>query len=230
MKIKTNIPSHIGIILDGNGRWAKKRKKPRLYGHEKGATAVKRTILSADKIGVKVLSLYAFSTENWKRPKEEVNGIFQILETFLSDNRDEFCKNNYKLRVMGDLSPISAGLREEIQEIINRTKNNTGLIVNIALNYGGRNELIRAINLILKEKRDKITCEDFEKYLYSKDLPPLDFVIRTSGENRISNFMLYQIAYSELYFPKVHWPNFNERYLKKAIKVFQKRNRRFGSV
>ena len=223
-----NIPAHIGVILDGNGRWAKKRGLPRLKGHEKGIQSVKKTILAAKDLGIKAISFFAFSTENWKRPKEEVDGIFDIVENFLKEN--EFDDDNIKLIIMGDISPLRENLRKTIEEIVERTKDNKGMIVNIAINYGGRDEILRAINLILKEKKDKISSEEFENYLYTKDLPPLDFVIRTSGEKRISNFMLYQIAYAELYFPKVYWPSFNEKYLKKAIKVYQKRNRRFGSV
>lgn len=224
------IPAHVGIILDGNGRWAKKRGLPRLSGHKKGAEAVKKTIIAANKLGIKIISLFAFSTENWKRPKEEVDGIFKILDQFFEKNVEEFKSKKLKFRSMGDLSLIENPLRERLENLIEQTKNNNGLTVNIALNYGGRAEIIRAINLILNEKRDKITDKEFENYLYSKDLPPLDFVIRTSGENRISNFMLYQIAYAELYFPKVNWPSFNERQLKKSLKIYQKRNRRFGSV
>lgn len=224
------IPAHVGIILDGNGRWAKKRGLPRLKGHEKGAEAVRKTIISAGKLGIKTLSLFAFSTENWKRSKEEVNGIFEILSQFLSKNEKDFIDNNFKLRTMGDISALNLTLREKIEHLIEKTKGNNGLIVNIGLNYGARDEIIRAINLILNEKKDKITIDEFENYLYSKDLPPLDFVIRTSGENRISNFMLYQIAYAELYFPKIYWPSFNDKHLKKAIKIYQRRNRRFGSV
>lgn len=225
-----NIPTHIGVILDGNGRWAKKRGLPRLKGHERGIQAVKKTIFAAQDLGIKVVSFFAFSTENWKRPKEEVNGIFDIVENFIQENENKFDDENIKLMVMGDISPLNENLRKSIEQAVEKTKNNDGMIVNIAINYGGRDEILRAINLILKEKKDKIDSEEFENYLYTKDLPPLDFVIRTSGEKRISNFMLYQIAYAELYFPKVYWPSFNEKYLKKAIKVYQKRNRRFGSV
>lgn len=208
----------------------KKRGLPRLSGHKRGADAVKKTIVASSNLGIKVLSLFAFSTENWKRPKEEVDGIFRILDQFFKENVYEFRERNLKLRVMGDISPLESSLKNRIESLVEETKNNTGLVVNMALNYGGRIEIIRAVNLILEEKKDKITNGEFENYLYSKELPSLDFVIRTSGENRISNFMLYQIAYAELYFPKIYWPSFNEKQLKKAINVFQKRNRRFGKV
>lgn len=226
----TKKPIHIGIILDGNGRWAEKRGLPRLKGHEKGAEAVKNIIIAAKELDIKILSLFAFSTENWSRPKEEVDGIFDILNNFITNNAKEFKENNLQLRVLGEIESLNKSLKENITTLIEETKSNNGLIVNIALNYGGRAEILRAINLILKDKKDRIDSKDFEKYLYTAGLPDLDFVIRTSGENRISNFMLYQIAYAELYFPKTYWPNFNKKQLKKAIKIYQKRNRRFGKI
>jgi undecaprenyl diphosphate synthase len=228
--MKKNVPAHVGIILDGNGRWARRRGLPRLAGHRKGAEKVKEVVIAADKLGIKILSLFVFSTENWKRPPEEVDGIFKILDEFLEKNSEEFKSKNLKLRIAGDLSPLNNSLRERLEKLVKDTENNTGLIINMAINYGGQSEILRAVNLILNEKRDKITKEEFEQYLYSKDLPPLDFVIRTSGEKRVSNFMLYQMAYAEFHFPKIHWPSFNERRLKKEIKVFSKRTRRFGKV
>ncbi len=224
------IPAHIGIILDGNGRWAKKRGLPRMVGHQAGVEAVKRVIQNASELGIKALSVFAFSTENWKRPKEEVDGIFQILDNYLSENGEKFIKDGYKLQTMGDVSKLNNTLREKITELIEKTKNNSGLIFNIGLNYGGRAEIIRAVNAILKENKKDITEKEFEDYLYTNNLPPLDFVIRTSGEQRISNFMLWQMAYSELYFTKTYWPSFGKKHLTRAIKIFQKRNRRFGKV
>lgn len=224
------IPAHVGIILDGNGRWAKKRGLPRLMGHKKGAETVKKIVIAAEEIGIKILSLFAFSTENWNRPKDEVDGIFEILNDFLKENIDEFKKRNLKLRILGEIEPLNKELKNNIRRLVQETQKNTRLIVNIALNYGGRTEILRAINLILKEKKDKIDSEEFERYLYTEGLPELDFVIRTSGEHRISNFMLYQMAYAELYFPKTYWPSFNKKKLLKAIKVYQKRNRRFGKI
>lgn len=228
--MKNKIPLHVGIILDGNGRWAEKKGLSRLMGHKKGTDAVKKTIIAANKVGIKALSLFAFSTENWNRPKEEVDGIFEILYNFLSDNAEEFKKKGLKLKVLGDISPLNDKLKQLIQKLITDTELNNGLIVNVALNYGGRAEILRAINLILSEKKDTINNEEFEKYLYTQGLPDLDFLIRTSGEKRISNFMLYQIAYAELYFPKIYWPAFNEKHFNKAMRVYQKRKRRFGKI
>ena len=224
------VPDHVGIILDGNGRWAKKRHMPRLFGHLKGVEAIKKTLIAGKKLGIKVISVYAFSTENWKRSDEEINGIFKILEDSIDKYQDDFIKYNYKLLTMGDLTKLSKNLQEKIINLKQKTKNNSGLIFNVALNYGGRSEIVNAVNSIINNKLTSINEITFEKYLYSYGLPPLDFVIRTSGEQRISNFMLWQIAYSELYFPKYYWPTFNEKKLIKCIKEYNKRNRRFGNV
>ncbi len=224
------VPDHVGIILDGNGRWAKKRHMPRLFGHLKGVEAIKKTLIAGKKLGIKVISVYAFSTENWKRSDEEINGIFKILEDSIDKYQDDFIKYNYKLLTMGDLTKLSKNLQEKIINLKQKTKNNSGLIFNVALNYGGRSEIVNAVNSIINNKLTSINEITFEKFLYSYDLPPLDFVIRTSGEQRISNFMLWQIAYSELYFPKYYWPTFNEKKLIKCIKEYNKRNRRFGNV
>ena len=224
------VPFHVGIILDGNGRWAKKRHMPRLFGHLKGVEAIKKTLIAGKKLGIKVISVYAFSTENWKRSDEEINGIFKILEDSIDKYQDDFIKYNYKLLTMGDLTKLSKNLQEKIINLKQQTKNNSGLIFNVALNYGGRSEIVNAVNSIINNKLTSINEITFEKFLYSYGLPPLDFVIRTSGEQRISNFMLWQIAYSELYFPKYYWPTFNEKKLIKCIKEYNKRNRRFGNV
>lgn len=227
---KLSIPAHIGIILDGNGRWAKKRNKPRLYGHKEGVNAIKRTLLAAKKLGIKAVSVFAFSTENWKRPKDEVDGIFKLLEDFLDKSSKSFAENGYKLNIMGDISAFTPSLKQKLLNLVELSKENTGLIFNLGINYGGRAEIIRAVNLVLSEGKAEITEQDFEKYLYTASLPPLDFVIRTSGEQRISNFMLWQIAYSELYFPKFYWPSFSEKKLVKCIKEYSKRDRRFGNI
>ena len=226
-----SIPSHIGIILDGNGRWAKKRGLKRLDGHKMGVDAVKKTIKACQKFNIKVLSVYAFSTENWKRSKEEVFGIFKLLENAIDENKNNFIKNNIQVRVMGDFSKLPENVSGKIVDVIEETKNNTGLIFNIALNDGGQDEILRAVNLChLNNQGKEITKQTFESYLYTNGLPPVDFVIRTSGEQRLSNFMLYQCAYAEFYFPKIYWPQFNEKFLLKALKVFSKRNRRFGNA
>ena len=229
MKLKT-IPKHIGIILDGNGRWANKKGKPRMFGHSEGVNALKRTLLASKKLGIEVVSVFAFSTENWKRPKEEVDGIFKLLENFLDKSSSSFVESGYKLNIMGDISKLSPELQNKLNDLVEMSKNNSALVFNLGINYGGRAEIVNAVNKLLKENKKEVNEEEFEKHLYTASLPPLDFVIRTSGEQRLSNFMLWQVAYSELYFPKFFWPSFNEKKLIKCIKVFQKRNRRFGDV
>lgn len=228
--MKNSIPRHIGIILDGNGRWAKKRHMPRLRGHQAGVKAVKKTILEARKLGIEAISLYAFSTENWKRDKEEIDGIFEIIGKFLDENENDFVGENYRLQIMGQTKKLPKDLQTSLKRIVEKTKNNTGLIVNVGLNYGGRSEILQAVNNLLKQKRESVSQEEFEKELASSNLPPLDFVIRTGGEKRISNFMLWEIAYSELYFPKFNWPSFDKKKFLKCVKEFQKRERRFGNV
>lgn len=229
MKLKS-VPKHIGIILDGNGRWAIKKKKPRMFGHTEGVNALKRTLSAAKKLGIKVVSVFAFSTENWKRPKDEVNGIFKLLENFLDKSSGSFVENGYKLNIMGDISKLSPVIQNKLNNLVEKSKDNSALVFNLGINYGGRAEIVSAVNQILKENKKEVCEEEFEKYLHTASLPPLDFVIRTSGEQRLSNFMLWQVAYAELYFPKFFWPSFNEQKLIKCLKVFQKRNRRFGDV
>ena len=223
-----NLPMHVGIIMDGNGRWALKRHLPRLAGHKKGVDAIRRIISSAQEIGIKILTFFAFSTENWKRDKEEVYGIFDIVRNYLKTSGDEIYSSNIKLSVMGDYQKLPKDLAEKITEMLEKTKNNTGLILNLAINYGARDELVRAFNLLAKEGKTEITAEDIQESLYSASLPDPDLIIRTSGEKRLSNFMLYQIAYAELYFSKVFWPSFSKRHLKKALKNYSKRERRYG--
>ncbi len=230
MKKITNIPSHIGIILDGNGRWATRRGLSRLEGHKKGADAIRKMLVSAKKFKIKVVSVFAFSTENWKRSKDEVDGIFKILENMIDQFEKNFINNGYKLSIMGDINKLNKSLQEKIKSLIEKSKNNNQLIFNVGLNYGGRAEIVNATNQILQSNLKYVDEKAFESYLYTKNLPPLDFVIRTSGEQRISNFMLWQIAYSELYFPKYFWPSFNERKLKKCLIEFSKRKRRFGAI
>lgn len=223
-------PKHIGFILDGNGRWATKKQLPRLLGHKAGTEAVRRTLESAKKHGIKIVSLYAFSSENWSRPQAEINGIFALLEEFLTKYGEEFEKNKMKLRTMGDLSKLPLPLVKKIFQLSEKSKANSGLIVNIALNYGGRDELVRAVNNIIQSGKKQITAQDIQENLYTHDLPDPDLIVRTSGEQRLSNFMPFQSSYSELYFPKVKWPDFNERWFSKALKVFEKRKRRFGGI
>lgn len=231
MKRIVDKPKHIGIILDGNGRWAKKRRLPRIAGHKEGVFAVERMIKSAREEGIEVVSVFAFSTENWKRNKEEVDGIFALIDEAIDRNTDKLINNNIKLQIMGDLTKLDINLQNKIQNLIERTKNNTGLIFNIGLNYGSHDEILRAINICHKKyPNQEITKEQFESELYTNGLPDLDFIIRTSGEMRLSNFMLYQAGYAEFYFPKIYWPDFDKKFFKKALKVYSKRNRRFGKA
>ena len=231
LKIDANkIPNHIGIIMDGNGRWAKKRLLPRLAGHKAGVEAMKKVTQAAKDLGVKVLTFFAFSTENWQRSKEEVDGIFKLVQTHLEEKNKKFINENVKVLTMGDISKLPSKLHNTLKDIVEKTKNNSGFTINIALNYGARAEIVRACNILIKQKIDTITENDFSKALYSNGLCDPDLVIRTSGEQRLSNFMLYQSAYSELYFTKTYWPDFDKKHLIKAIINYQSRERRFGKI
>ena len=230
MKELKNIPTHIGIIMDGNGRWATKRGLPRNYGHKKGIDAIEKTIYACLKFNIKYCTFFAFSTENWKRSKEEIDGIFSLLRDYLKKEDNIFLKNKIKLESIGVLDPFPDDLVAELTSLKNKTKNYDKLVVTFALNYGGRDDIIRAINNLLEKKEKKITEKDFLLALDTKNMPEPEIVIRTSGEMRISNFMLYQMAYSELFFPKTYWPDFDEKHLYKILKKYQKRDRRFGGV
>ncbi len=224
------MPNHIAFIMDGNGRWAKKRGMLRTYGHKIGANAMESVVRHARDLGIKVVSFFAFSTENWNRPKDEVVEIFRIARDLLKSKKESFLKSNMKITVIGDVSKLPEDLQKEIAECEQLTKNNTGLIVNVALNYGGRAEIIGAINKIIKDGVKEVNEDIFRSYLQTCNIPDPDLVIRTSGEQRLSNFMMYQCAYSELYFPKTAWPDFREEQLDEAIVEFQKRDRRFGAI
>lgn len=225
-----NLPSHIAIIMDGNGRWAKKRGKLRTYGHKIGTESMTAIVNHAKKLGIKVLSFFAFSTENWNRSKEEIDEIFRLCEELIDKRYDDYIKSNIKLIVIGGRERLPETLVKKINDLEEKTKNNTGLVVNVALNYGGRDEIIKAINNILKDGLKEIDEKTFRKYLQTSSIPDPDLLIRTSGEQRLSNFMMYQCAYTELYFPKVHWPDFREKELEEAIIAYQKRDRRFGAI
>ena len=227
---ETKLPQHVGIIMDGNGRWAKKRGLPRFFGHRAGVNTVKKIVETAAKIGVKCLSLYAFSTENWRRPKNEIQILFNLLRQFIKKEEKNLIKNNIKLFISGDISKIDKKTAEALQNLISKLKNNTGLIVNLCFNYGGRQEIVSAVNKIISSGIKSVDEKKFEEFLYTKDLPELDLLIRTSGELRISNFMLWQVAYAELYFTKTLWPDFTPKEFVLAIKEFQLRERRFGAV
>lgn len=231
-----NLPEHIAMIMDGNGRWAKKRGLPRSLGHRAGVEALRGVITMSSNIGIKVLTLYAFSTENWSRPEDEVGVLIDLLVEFLSKEIDELNENNVHIRFMGNISKFPEKCRVAIKNAIELTKDNTGLIVNIALNYGGRSELLRAFKLMVDDvqngKLDKDSIDEniISDYLYTKGLPDPDLIIRTSGEMRLSNFMLYQSSYSELYIPDVLWPDFNEERYEEALMDYASRKRRFGKV
>jgi len=229
-----NIPQHVAIIMDGNGRWAKRRGLPRIAGHRAGVKAAEDAMRSAKSLGVKILTLYTFSTENWKRPKREVSALFKLLENYLDREGDKLNKNNIKLQVIGRLHELPESLRAKISEQIGKTKNNTGLILNLALNYGARSEITDAARNIAKDvKGGSLGIEDideelFSGYLYTKGQPDPDLLIRTSGESRISNFLLWQIAYSEICISEKLWPDFKKEDFKKCVLEYQMRERRFG--
>lgn len=233
---KDNIPEHIAIIMDGNGRWAKKRNLPRTMGHRAGVEAIRRILKEANKIGVKYLTLYAFSTENWKRPKEEVSALMNLLVEYLKKELEELNKNGVVIRISGDITKLPQNAENEITKAVNTTKDNKGLVLNLAFNYGGRDEILRAVKNIAEDykdnkiKSDEITEKTFSSYLYTYDIPDPDLIIRPSGEQRISNFLLWQCAYSEFWYSDICWPDFKEEHLHKAIYDFQHRNRRYGGI
>ncbi len=224
------IPRHVGFIMDGNGRWAKKRLLPRSQGHIKGADNVEKVAEYCFERGVEVVSLYAFSTENWSRPKQEVDEILKLLDKFLKKCLKQLTKHEIRLTFSGDLSKLPLSLQELCNQRIEETKEFKKRTLNIAINYGGRQEIIRACNSLLSEGKTCISEEDFIQKLYTKDLPDIDLVIRTSGEQRLSNFFIYQCSYAELYFTDCLWPDFNEKEIDSALKWYSDRDRRFGKV
>lgn len=230
----SHLPKHIAVIMDGNGRWAKAKSKPRVFGHKAGAKAVRKTIAGAAKLGVKAITMFAFSSENWRRPEEEVNLLMELFVTALTREVKKLHKNNLQLRIIGDVSQFPEKLQQKIHEAETLTQNNTGMVVNIAANYGGKWDITEAAKAIAVKvqsgelKPDDITEEEFTKGLTMSDLPEVDLLIRTSGECRISNFMLWQLAYAEMYFTDSYWPDFDEEKLVEAISWFVSRERRFG--
>ena len=233
---KDKLPLHVAIIMDGNGRWAKKRFMPRSAGHKEGMERVKEIVESASNIGIKYLSLYAFSTENWKRPKEEIDGLMKLLVFYLRAELNNLNKNNIKINTLGDISKLPVGPRREVERAVELTQNNNKMVLNIALNYGGQDEIIKGIKNILSDiQKGKISIDDldesvFSDYLYTGGQPDPDLLIRPSGELRLSNFLLYQIAYTEFWFSNIYWPDFREEYFYQAIIDYQKRERRFGGI
>lgn len=231
-----NIPGHVAIIMDGNGRWAKNRGLPRVAGHRAGIKAIKEVTRIADKIDIKILTLYAFSTENWKRPKNEVKFLMNLPQEFLIKDIDELIERNVQIKVIGFNEKVPAHTLKAIREAEEKTKNNTGLILNFALNYGSRDEIINATKAIANDVllgklgENSINEEIISQYLLTKDYPDPDLLIRTGGEQRISNFLLWQLAYAELWFTPVYWPEFNQNDFLRAIYDYQKRSRRFGAL
>ncbi len=223
------IPSHVGIIMDGNGRWATLRGKNRSYGHKKGSDNVDRIVSHAFDAGVKTLSLYAFSSENWSRPKEEVDELMRLLEKYFKKFIGKVLKNNVRLFVMGDLTALSDKLQKIIEDGMRASKDNVAHVLNIGVNYGGRQEIVSAVNKLIKSGRE-VTEKSISENLYTYEFGEPDLIIRTGGECRLSNFMLYQGAYSELYFTDVLWPDFDEKEFDKALENYSGRVRRFGKV
>ncbi len=231
-----NLPQHIAIIMDGNGRWAKKQGMLRAFGHENGAKSVKVTVETCARLGVKNLTLYAFSTENWNRPKLEIDTLMKLLVSSLRKELKSLIDNNIRLSTIGNTDKLPKSIQKELLEVIEKTKENTRMTLTIALSYGSREELISAVKKITSKVKNNIISIDaideaiINEHLYTQNLPDVDLLIRTSGEHRISNFLLWQIAYAELYFTDVLWPDFTEEHLYEAIISYQKRERRFGKT
>lgn len=230
------VPKHVAIILDGNGRWAKKKKMPRTYGHTQGSKNVENICELAYKMGIEYLTVYAFSTENWKRPKEEVDALMKLLQNYLDKSIKTSAKNNICVRIIGDRAGLSEDIRKSIADLEEASKNNSGLKLQVAINYGGRDEIIRAVKAIARDVKtnirdiDNIDEHNFGSYLDMKDIPDPDLLIRTSGEMRLSNFLLWEAAYTELYSTEVLWPDFDENELKKAVEYYSSRTRKFGAI
>lgn len=230
-----NLPQHIAIIMDGNGRWAKKRGNQRIFGHRNGVVAVRETVEAAAELGIRFLTLYAFSTENWNRPLNEVNALMSLLVSSLHDETPTLLKNDIRLTAIGDIGSLSADVAKQLTATVDKTAHNTSLQLVLALNYSGRWEILNAVNQIKKDAETGksnafVTDRIFSKYLNTRDIPDPELLIRTSGEYRVSNFLLWQIAYSELYFTPTLWPDFRKEELYKAIVDYQKRERRFGKT
>ncbi len=230
------VPEHVAIILDGNGRWAKSRLLPRKAGHAAGSRAVEQICEDAWNMGIKYLTVYAFSTENWKRPQDEVDALMKLLRKYLKDCIKRSTKNNMCVRVLGDITPLDEDLRKSILELEEVSKDNTGLHFQVALNYGSRDEMLRAMRRMAEDvaggrrRAEELSEEVFEEYLDTRGIPDPDLLIRTSGEERLSNFLLWQLAYTEFYFTDVLWPDFDKKELQKAVDYYNQRDRRFGGV
>ena len=231
-----DLPNHLAIIMDGNGRWASDKGKKRIFGHRNGVKAVQKVVEEAAELKIKHLTLFAFSTENWKRPREEIGVLMKLLVSSLKSEFEKLLKNKIKLNVIGNIDQLPKIVQDELNYVMNKTKNNSKMTLTLALSYGGREEIVSTfIKLASKVKNNIISPEKIDQsiineHLYTHNLPDVDLLIRTSGEKRISNFLLWQIAYAELYFSKILWPDFNKKHLHKAIINYQKRERRFGKT
>jgi undecaprenyl diphosphate synthase len=233
---KKNYPEHVAVIMDGNGRWAKKRGLTRMQGHRAGVAALREIIKYSREIGLKYLTLYAFSTENWKRPLPEIRNLMDLLVEYINSEIEQLRDNNIRIRVLGDVSALSDSVRKEIKKAVVETSNNDGLVLSVAINYGGRDEILRAVrNIVGDVCKGRVNPRDinqdlFEAYLYTEGMPDPDLVIRPSGELRISNFLLWQIAYSELWFSDCYWPDFNAELFQRALDDYAARDRRYGGI
>lgn len=231
---KSKTPRHIAIIMDGNGRWADRKGLPRILGHHAGIESVRATVRAASIIGIQFLTLYTFSTENWKRPRAEVNALMDMLEGLLHSELEELHKNNVRIKAIGRIDRLPLKVRKALDYSIKVTSKNSGLVLVLALNYGGRQEIVDAVKKIIKDsykyKKRKLDVETFKKFLYDSKIPYPDLIIRTSGELRLSNFLIWESAYSELWVTKTLWPDFRKRHLLKAIAHYQKRKRKFGGI
>ena len=229
----SHLPSHVAVIMDGNGRWAKKKMLPRIEGHRAGAKSVREIVKTAAHLGIKFLTLYAFSKENWKRPQKEIKTLWRLLEDYLKKEDKDLVDNQFRLRVIGQRENIPAHVKADLERVEDLTKNFDRLTIILALNYGGRDEIVDAVKRIAKDKDCDIESLDEEKfsdYLYTNNIPDPDLLIRTSGELRVSNFLLWQIAYSEIWITPVYWPDFRKKQLLQALVDYQKRERRFGDI
>jgi undecaprenyl diphosphate synthase len=227
---RSALPAHIAVIMDGNGRWARKRGLPRVAGHRSGINAVREVVEGSASLGVSVLTLYAFSVENWKRPVAEVRTLMLLLKEYLNRELENIDRNNIRFRTIGRTDQLDASVRQELDRAIARTASNTGMIFVVALNYGGRAEIVDAVNQLLRARRDVVDEAELSRHLYTAGLPDPDLLIRTSGEMRVSNFLLWQIAYTEIYVTDTLWPDFSRKDLYEAIIAFQKRERRYGGL
>lgn len=224
------IPNHIAFIMDGNGRWAKKRLLPRKVGHKEGVNALKRVVKACSDAGVEATSFYAFSTENWSRPKDEVDSIFELIKNFADKELSDYVKDNYRVRIMGDIEALPTATKDALYKIIEVSKNNDGMIVNLGINYGARKELLHAINKLIGDGVKTVDESQLESALYTSGMNDPDVIVRSGGEQRLSNFMLWQSAYSELIFLEECWPDFDKSTITKILEIYKSRDRRFGKL